>query len=265
MNIDARKLCNLKLELAMAKDPAFNPDNYYWVISDDVRKEITLGHGLSYDPFTGDVPKLKVLFGVKVEAYDHRRLGVAELKKKQPSYYITTASRPDDDLVMKMLKDQLNMQYGTQPGRGGFVYSNPKIVIDDLVPTDLCPATMSPLNVGNSTFRVLDKLDHEFYHNKNWREALEVFMDKHDRIKKPEIDRVIYNNPATIVFWKDGTKTVVKAQDEAFDEEKGLAMAIAKKVYGNNGRYFDKLKKHLPKIEKKPVKKPKARKKSNKK
>ena len=261
MNIDVRKLCNLKLELAMAKDPAFNPDNYYWVISDDVRKEITLGHGLSYDPFTGDVPKLKVLFGVKVEAYDHAHLGVLELRKKQPSYYITTASRPDDDWLTKALKDELNMRFGLHPGRGGFTYFKPKFGIDELVLTDLCPATMSPY----TSFSVLSKLNHEFYHNKNWKEALEVFMDKHDRIKKPEIDHVIYNNPATIVFWKDGTKTVVKAQDEAFDEEKGLAMAIAKKVYGNNGRYFDKLKKHLPKIEKKPAKKPKTRKKSNKK
>lgn len=50
--------------------------------------------------------------------------------------------------------------------------------------------------------------------------------------------RVIFNNPATIVFWEDGSKTVVKAQNkEKFDKEKGLAMAIAKKVMGNKGNY----------------------------
>ena len=49
-----------------------------------------------------------------------------------------------------------------------------------------------------------------------------------------EIDKVIINNPAMIVFWKDGTKTVVTAKDEAFDPEKGLAMAFAKKALGNN-------------------------------
>lgn len=49
----------------------------------------------------------------------------------------------------------------------------------------------------------------------------------------PTIERVIFNDPATIVMWKDGTKTVVKCQNgEAFDQEKGLAMAICKKVYG---------------------------------
>ena len=46
----------------------------------------------------------------------------------------------------------------------------------------------------------------------------------------PGIDRIIFNNPATIVYWTDGTKTVVKAHDEEFSEEHGLAMAFARKV-----------------------------------
>lgn len=53
----------------------------------------------------------------------------------------------------------------------------------------------------------------------------------------PGIDRIIFNNPATIVYWTDGTKTVVKAHGEEFSEEHGLAMAFARKVletaYGN--------------------------------
>ena len=63
----------------------------------------------------------------------------------------------------------------------------------------------------------------------------------------PEIKNVIFNDPATIVFWEDGTKTVVKCQDgDEFDPEKGLAMAIAKKAYGNKGSYCNKMKKWLP-------------------
>lgn len=47
------------------------------------------------------------------------------------------------------------------------------------------------------------------------------------------IKKVIFNKPATIVFWADGTKTVVKCADfDIFDPEKGLAMAICKRVYG---------------------------------
>lgn len=54
------------------------------------------------------------------------------------------------------------------------------------------------------------------------------------------ITDVIFNDPATIVFWSDGDKTIVKATDEKFDKEKGLAMAIAKKLYGyNKGNYYN--------------------------
>lgn len=62
----------------------------------------------------------------------------------------------------------------------------------------------------------------------------------------PKIKNVIYNRPATIVFWKDGTKTVVKCENEEFDPEKGLAIAIAKKALGNNYHYYDVFKKWLP-------------------
>lgn len=66
----------------------------------------------------------------------------------------------------------------------------------------------------------------------------------------PAIKNVIFNDPATIVFWADGSKTVVKAQDgDIFDPEKGLAMAISKKALGNKGNYCNELKKWLPKEE----------------
>ena len=52
------------------------------------------------------------------------------------------------------------------------------------------------------------------------------------------IEKVIFNDPATIVIWEDGSKTVVKAQNgEPFDKEKGLAMALLKFICGNNGSY----------------------------
>lgn len=57
------------------------------------------------------------------------------------------------------------------------------------------------------------------------------------------IKKVIFNAPATIVYWEDGTKTVVKAENETFDPEKGLAMAFTKKALGNKGNYFNHIKK----------------------
>lgn len=55
------------------------------------------------------------------------------------------------------------------------------------------------------------------------------------RINIPSmIDRVIFNNPATIVIWKDGSKTIVKkSEDDQWDPEKGFCMAIIKKLYGH--------------------------------
>lgn len=50
-----------------------------------------------------------------------------------------------------------------------------------------------------------------------------------------EVKNVIFNYPATVVFWADGTKTVVKcAEQDKYDAEKGLAMAICKKVLGKD-------------------------------
>lgn len=63
----------------------------------------------------------------------------------------------------------------------------------------------------------------------------------------PSIKKVIFHDPATIVLWNDGTKTVVKCgENDIFDPEKGLAMAIAKKALGNNGSYYNLIKKWLP-------------------
>lgn len=62
--------------------------------------------------------------------------------------------------------------------------------------------------------------------------------------KLPQIEKVIFNNPATIIIWKDETKTVVKCQEgDSFDPEKGFAMAIVKKALGNQGNYCETVKK----------------------
>ena len=66
------------------------------------------------------------------------------------------------------------------------------------------------------------------------------------------IKDVIFNPPATIIFWMDGTKTVVKDQGEVFyDPEKGMAMAVAKKAFGNQGNYYNQFAKYLDIYEKK--------------
>lgn len=63
--------------------------------------------------------------------------------------------------------------------------------------------------------------------------------DKKEGEKMVEIKDVKFNGPATVIFWDDGTKTVVKCQGEVFDKEKGLAMAICKKLHTGKGHYYD--------------------------
>lgn len=78
---------------------------------------------------------------------------------------------------------------------------------------------------------------------------------RYDQVKPNwlSIKQVIFNAPATIVLWNDGTKTVVKCENEDFDPEKGLAMAIAKKAFGNQGNYYNQFKKWLPEKEEAPT------------
>lgn len=58
------------------------------------------------------------------------------------------------------------------------------------------------------------------------------------------IRKVIFNHPATVVYWSDGTKTVVKCSaNDKFDPEKGLTMAIAKRFANNSGSYYKEIRK----------------------
>ncbi len=64
--------------------------------------------------------------------------------------------------------------------------------------------------------------------------------------KIPEVREIRYNGPATIVFWEDNTKTVVKMQhgEERYDPDKAFTMAVCKKLFGN------KFNRHLAKAQK---------------
>lgn len=70
--------------------------------------------------------------------------------------------------------------------------------------------------------------------------AIDDFLEKliGEYKMKPEIKKVIFNNPATIILWKDGTKTVVKCQKgDTFDKEKGFVLAYLKKLLGNDNTF----------------------------
>lgn len=58
--------------------------------------------------------------------------------------------------------------------------------------------------------------------------------------KVPHIDHVKFNDPATIVFWKDGTKTVVKHDGKGRkDKRQAILYAFIRKIYGEGRPYHD--------------------------
>ena len=72
--------------------------------------------------------------------------------------------------------------------------------------------------------------------------GLNSMVDKGTRnlheISELAVEKIISNGPATIVFWNDGTKTVVKCdiydEDDLYD---AVANAIAKKVFGSTSKF----------------------------
>lgn len=53
----------------------------------------------------------------------------------------------------------------------------------------------------------------------------------------PKPAQVIFNPPATIVYWDDGDKTVVRCDNDVFSEEFGYAMACMRKAYGSRANF----------------------------
>ena len=67
--------------------------------------------------------------------------------------------------------------------------------------------------------------------------AFTYLKDELNKRSKP-YKKIIFNYPATIVIWNDGTKTVVKCQEgESYDKEKGVAMCFMKKFLGNKSNF----------------------------
>lgn len=58
----------------------------------------------------------------------------------------------------------------------------------------------------------------------------------------PQMKQVIFSQPATIVYWDDGTRTVVKCQEgDEYDEKVGLALCFLKKFTGNKSRTLEEI------------------------
>lgn len=73
---------------------------------------------------------------------------------------------------------------------------------------------------------------------KDKKEYVKKQYDKYNYRRAPKlsdfVDHIIAQDTATVIFWKDGSKTAVKCSpEEKFDYEKGIAMATLKYIFGN--------------------------------
>lgn len=66
-------------------------------------------------------------------------------------------------------------------------------------------------------------------------EEMKMILNNKYGVPKYEYKKIIFNGPATIILWKDGTKTMAKASSgkEVFDPEKGVAICFMKKMLGH--------------------------------
>lgn len=92
-------------------------------------------------------------------------------------------------------------------------------------------------NLNNSLSLEMEIPNEYLHKTKNINDLIDMIL--YGNIHYELIEKVIFNDPATVIIWADGTKTVVRCQDgEKYDPEKGLAMALVKKMCGNKGNYY---------------------------
>ena len=60
-------------------------------------------------------------------------------------------------------------------------------------------------------------------------------------LKNLKARRIVFNPPATVVLWEDGTKTVVKCdKEDEYNVITGVALCYMKKALGNTSRELNK-------------------------
>lgn len=139
--------------------------------------------------------------------------------------------------------------------QSGFVYSNQ--VVEHKDTNGLIPHNLGSIKLNNSGCGSVYFQNYKYdpkVHEKIFDSMLDRTRYMAEFLGKKETDMTIkdvkFNPPATIVFWSDGTKTVVKCQaNDKFDAEKGLAMAISKKFLTttrSKSKWYDTFKKFIP-------------------
>ena len=106
-------------------------------------------------------------------------------------------------------------------------YANGTSTIDTCVRCTIFPTTFNETGLESIHIESLDKAILDAY-----KCYLNYHYGSHGKSLQPK--KIIFNGPATIVIWDDGTKTVVKqSEHDIYDHEKGFAMCVVKRVFGD--------------------------------
>lgn len=123
------------------------------------------------------------------------------------------------------------------------LFDTPIVEVDNELYTDIHPkysytTTYDPFQAEFcGSFKVVDTIMKNIHSDFEYQFYIKPYFN---------IKKVIFNNPATIVYWEDGTKTVVKCgKDDTYSEEAGLALCFMKKALGNKGNYNNTFKKYI--------------------
>ena len=253
-NMSVRDILDeMKSTLMLTKQTAryFDHDEWVWELSDDIHYK--LGESIKefrrYDPDAS-----ACIMGIPVQR-DHLRLNhiklVRKVKEEEKSMTVHEKIKMIEAKLEKIAEDVDARVYTKYNGRKqtleyvfveketGYTFTNERGL------EELLDSLCDPLATGIYTLR--RHVSNCFY---AWKKRMNIapqFLD----YTLPQIKDVKFEDPAVIVFWADGTKTVVRAQGEAYDPEKGLAMAISRKALGNKRDYYHVFLKWLKKAKKK--------------
>lgn len=98
------------------------------------------------------------------------------------------------------------------------------------------------LTEGYELWKSLDD-SREQYEKLEKDKALKAIQERNKDLRGKIVD-VKFSGDRTIVFFRDGTKTIVKCQEgDTFDKEKGLAMACMKRLFKDTNVFNDVLRK----------------------
>lgn len=153
--------------------------------------------------------------------------------------------------------------YNIVPGASGTIVGKPENYTGYVVEFDgirneksyngsfyITPSCLRPLTYKSTYFSPVDITAALAFTYSNVVEGAKSDMNRkcnRSAANPLEIKNVYFNHPVTVVIWNDGTKTIVRcSENDFYDPEKGLAMAIVKKAYGNDNKFHKVFKKWIP-------------------